>query len=103
VLTGGNGGCNEPSSTRNETPTTNYTPQDVHRNLQTLQEKDYVSDRNAELLEEFVHELQAREETSDSRCCWYISKFSTLLKRYINTDKNENLSTDSLDELNRQI
>lgn len=80
---------------------TNYTNQDVHRNLQTLQQKDCVSDRNAQLLEEFVQELQARDETSTHRICWYISKFSILLKRYINTDKNKKLSTDSLDKLTK--
>lgn len=80
---------------------TDYTNQDVHRKLQNLQQTDCVSEQNAELLEEFVQELQAREETSASRICWYISKFSTLLKRYINTDKNEDLSTDSLDELTK--
>ncbi|MFB6158390.1 MAG: hypothetical protein ABEJ95_01880, partial [Candidatus Nanohalobium sp.] len=80
---------------------TNYTNQDVHRNLQNLQQENHVTNRNAELLEEFVQELQARDETSAYRICWYISKFSTLLKRYINTDKIEQLDSDNLDQLTK--
>ncbi|WP_347721000.1 tyrosine-type recombinase/integrase [Candidatus Nanohalovita haloferacivicina] len=99
----------QPTDTHRETTTmTNYDSSDIHRRLETLKNKNCVSQRNAQLLDEFVEELQARDGTSDSRTVWYISKFSTILQQYLRKDRFEKdtridrtLEHDQLDELTK--
>jgi len=98
----------QPTDTHRETTTmTNYDSSDIHRRLETLKNKNCVS-KHAQLLDEFVEELQARDGTSDSRTIWYISKFSTILKQYLRKDRFEKdtridrtLEYDRLDKLTK--
>jgi len=74
--------------------TRNYTKQDVQNKLEKVQNQKYVSEHNAELLEEFIDYLRADHNVSTNRQYKYLTGFKTLFEKFIdfpldNTSKRE--------------
>jgi site-specific recombinase XerD len=63
--------------------TRNYTKQDVQDKLEKVQNQEYVSVHNSELLEEFINYIRADHNVSTNRQYKYLTGFKTLFKKFI--------------------
>ena len=89
--------------------TNDYDNADVIRLLENLKQKDYVTERNAELMEEFRQNLVGRQKCGCSRQAWYLSRFSTIFRKFLDPQRYEedpllegcHLEHENLDELTR--
>lgn len=66
-----------------------YTSDDVNNKLEKVQNLDYVSERNGELLEEFISYLRADDNVSVDRQYKYLVAFKTMFREFIDVNLDE--------------
>jgi integrase len=82
------------------------TEQDVERRIKTFEQQDFVSDRNAELVRDFIDYLQSHKDKAGYwRQKMYISKFSVSLREYMDEEVYDETDFDKLTykDMNRLI
>lgn len=67
----------------------NYTSDDINEKLEKVKDQEYVSERNAELLDEFIQYLKADSDVSSHRQAKYLTNFKTLFKKFIDFDLDQ--------------